>query len=194
MRKYLLPMLYTIFIIFYLISGIFNFVYDRVKMPEEQKLDISQFYAENMKQIDEKTFVAITNDPQFIFLNNENIDIHTIKYTLKQGGTGSKALYYITQKDNVWSARKMLLPKAKEQREVKYILPKNNIKSIRLDVSGTFVEIIEFDEIIINYRPKFIEYFSVTYMQIAKFIVIPLIISSVILYFYDLYEHYFKKQ
>ncbi len=191
MRKYLLPLIYVVFAVFYLISGVFNFAYDRIKMPEEQKIEVSQLYAENMKQIDDNTFVATTNDPQFIFISN--VEIHTLKYTLKQGGTGSKALYYKNAKDIDWSPNKILLPKAKEIKNVKYIIPENNVTSVRLDISGTFTEIIEIEEIVINYRPKFVEYFYISSMDFAKFIVIPIVISSILLYFFDLYEHYFKK-
>lgn len=194
-KNKLLPLLYALCIFGYLIFGLFNFAYNLITIKEEINIPLSSVATENLKQIDENTFISVTNDPQLIIdIDLEKLDARTIKYTLSQGGTGEKALYYQTDKLSEYSGKRCIMPKGKQSQEVEYILPNKNISRIRLDISGTGGETIKVESITVNYKPHFIEYFNLSPMTIARLLILPLLIGSVLGYIIEMYEFYIKKQ
>lgn len=194
MKKKITLFLYIAFVVAFLLEGAVHFVYDRIKMPPEEIIDYSNFEIVNMKQIDENTFLSVTNDPYFEMIDGDRYKMHTVKYILKQDTTGSRSLYYTTSKEPMYSGKNMIVAKDSEDNVFEFVLPMRQIRRIRLDMSGTFNEIIAVESIIINYRPDFADYFSVTAMDVAKFIFLPPVVSAVILYLMDLFRYYVKKE
>lgn len=194
MKKKITLFLYIAFVVAFFLEGVVHFAYDRIKMPPEEIIDYSNFEIVNMKQIDDNTFLSVTNDPYFEMIDGDRYKMYTVKYILKQDTTGSRSLYYTTSKEPMYSGKNMIVAKNSGDNVFEFILPMEEIRRIRLDMSGTFNEIIAVDKIIINYRPDFTDYFSVAAMDIAKFIFLPPIISSIILYIMDLFRYYVKKE
>lgn len=194
MKKSITLLLYIVFVVFYLAEGAVHFAYDRITMPSQQTVDLSYFEVVDMKQIDEKTFVSVTNDPYFSLIDGDMFEIHTVKYTLGQPCSGAKGLYYTTAKQPMYSGKNMIIADDDGSGTVEYILPMGKNRRIRLDISGVLGETIAVQEIVINYRPAFIDYFVITAMDIAKFIALPPFIGSIILFIRDLFLKYVKKQ
>ena len=65
MKKKITLFLYIAFVAVFLLEGVVHFAYDRIKMPPEEIIDYSNFEIVNMKQIDDNTFLSVTNDPYF---------------------------------------------------------------------------------------------------------------------------------
>lgn len=194
MKKNITLLLYILFVVFYLGEGVVHFVYDKVTMPPQQTVDLSYFEIVDMKQIDETTFVSVTNDPYFSMIDGDDFKIHTVKYTLSQPCSGAKGLYYTTSKQPMYSGKNMIVADDDGSGTVEYILPMGENRRVRLDMSGVLGETIAVEEIVINFQPDFIEYFKLTAMDIAKFIAFPPVMASVLLFIRDLFLHYIKKQ
>jgi len=194
MKKKITLFLYIAFVAVFLLEGAVHFAYDRIKMPPEETIDYSNFELVNMKQIDDNTFLSVTNDPYFEMIDGDRYKMHTVKYILKQDTTGSRSLYYTTSKEPMYSGKNMIVAKDSGDNVFEFILPMRQIRRVRLDMSGSFNEVIAVESIVINYRPDFADYFSVTAMDIAKLIFLPPVVSAVILYLVDLFRYYVKKE
>lgn len=194
MKKRLLLLLYIAFVALFFAEGVVHFAYDRIVMPPQETIDYSNFETVDMRREGENTFVSVSNNPYFEMVDGDRYDIHTIKYTLKQPCTGTRGLYYTTSKQPMYSGRNMLIAKDNGTNTVEYILPMRDIRRVRLDVSGTVGEVIEVEEIVINYRPSFTDYFTVDEMDIAMFVFLPPVLAALLLYLVDLYRHYIKKE
>ena len=194
MKKKITLFLYIAFVAVFLLEGAVHFAYDRIKMPPEETIDYSNFEIVNMKQIDDNTFLSVTNDPYFEMIDGDRYKMHTVKYILKQDTTGSRSLYYTTSKEPMYSGKNMIVAKDSGDNVFEFILPMRQIRRVRLDMSGSFNEVIAVESIVINYRPDFADYFSVTAMDIAKLIFLPPVVSAVILYLVDLFRYYVKKE
>jgi len=194
MKKKITLFLYIAFVAVFLLEGAGHFAYDRIKMPPEETIDYSNFELVNMKQIDDNTFLSVTNDPYFEMIDGDRYKMHTVKYILKQDTTGSRSLYYTTSKEPMYSGKNMIVAKDSGDNVFEFILPMRQIRRVRLDMSGSFNEVIAVESIVINYRPDFADYFSVTAMDIAKLIFLPPVVSAVILYLVDLFRYYVKKE
>lgn len=193
MKNKLIPLIYAVCFAVYILCGLFKFVGNSVFFKGEIDLPINEIEMDNLQEIGENTFVALTNDPQFIInIRGDAIRPRTIKYTLTQGGTGEKALYYKTEKQNDFSAKRCIIPPDRSKKTVEYILPFKNINCIRLDISGTAGEIIELEKVTLNFRPSFFSYFDFSTMAMAKLLVIPLLLASVIKYLYEMWGFYIK--
>ena len=194
MKKKITLFLYIAFVAVFLLEGAVHFAYDRIKMPPEETIDYSNFELVNMKQIDDNTFLSVTNDPYFEMIDGDRYKMHTVKYILKQDTTGSRSLYYTTSKEPMYSGKNMIVAKDSGDNVFEFILPMRQIRRVRLDMSGSFNEVIAVESIVINYRPDFADYFSVTAMDIAKLIFLTPVVSAVILYLVDLFRYYVKKE
>lgn len=192
MKLKITAVIYIITIALFIGADTFRFAYNFFTMPQEQVLDISWFEQADLKQTGENTFLSVTNNPRLILHEYAGFDVRTIKYTLSKGGTGIRTLYYTTESQPEFSGKNGVLPQYNAENEIRYILPESNVQKVRLDIGGTFAEEFVIDEIVINYRPSYFEYISLTAMDIFKIIVVPLILSSVIFYIFDLFEHYKK--
>ncbi|MBR5251394.1 MAG: hypothetical protein IKV52_01050 [Oscillospiraceae bacterium] len=194
MKKRLTLFLYIAMAVLFVVQGVVHFAYDRITMPSQQTLDISEFEVLDMKQTGENTFVSVTNDPQFVLIDSTKYRIHTVKYTLAQPCSGAKCIYYANDRQPQFSGKNMIIAEENGTTTVEYILPMNKTNRIRLDVTGDLAQIIVVDEIIINFRPSFFRYFDIDTMTVAKFLVIPPILVSVIMYVVELFFHYIRKQ
>ena len=195
MKKKITLLLYILFAVVFVLEGAVHFAYDRITMPPEEKLDFSNFEIVNMRQTGENSFIAVTNDPSFNMCDGDLYKMHTVRYTLGQATTGARSLYYTTEKMPQYSGKNAIIVKDNDgDNTFEFILPMEAIRRIRLDVSGTFGETIIVEEIVINYRPDFFDYYSIEIMDIAKFIVLPPVIASVIFFVVDLFRYYIKKE
>lgn len=194
MKKKITLFLYFAFVAVFLLEGVVHFAYDRITMPPEQQIDYSNFEIINMKKLDDNTFLSVTNDPYFEMIDGDRYKVHTVKYILKQPTTGARSLYYTTSKQPMYSGKNMIVVEDDGSNIFEFVLPLRQIRRIRMDMSGTFNEIIAVDKIIINYRPDFIDYYSLSAMKIAKFIFLPPVISAVIFFVMDLFRYYIKKE
>ena len=194
MKKKITLFLYIAFAVMFLLEGVVHFGYDRITMPPEQEIGFSDFDIVNMKQLDETTFLSVTNDPYFEMTNGDRYRMHTVKYVLREGTTGARSLYYTTTKEPLYSGKNMIVVDDNGDNVFEFILPMEQVRRIRLDMSGTFNEIIAVESIVINYRPGFTDYFSLTAMDLAKFIFLPPVICAVIFFAMDLFRYYVKKE
>ena len=195
MKKKITLLLYILFAVVFAVEGVVHFAYDRVTMPPEEQIDFSNFEIVNMRQTGENTFVSVSNDPYFKMISGDIYDMHTVRYKLGKATTGARSLYYTTSKELMYSGKNAIIVKDKEEDNIfEFILPMKDIKRIRLDVSGAVGEEIIIEELTINYRPEFIEYYKIEAMDIAKFIVLPPVIASVIFFIMDLFRYYIKKE
>lgn len=194
MKKKITFLIYIAFILFFVGEGVVHFAYDRITMPPEEVIDYSNFELVNMRQVGENTFVSVTNDPYFEMIDGDRYVMHTVRYVLKQQTTGARGLYYTTSKQPMYSGQNMIIAKDDGSNIFSFILPMEEIRRVRLDMSGTLGETIDVEQIIINYRPDFIEYFTIDAMKAAKFIFLPPIIASVIFFAFDLFRHYIRKE
>ncbi|MBE6887687.1 MAG: hypothetical protein E7484_04605 [Ruminococcaceae bacterium] len=194
MKKKITLLLYILFVAAFLLEGVVHFAYDRITMPQEEEIDFSNFEIVNMKQTGEKTFVSVTNDPYFEMIDGDRYVMHTVKYILHGETSGARSLYYTTTKEPIYSGKNMIIAKDSGNYTFEFILPMEEIRRIRLDMSGAFNEVIDIDKIIINYRPEFTDYFSVDEMDVAKFIFMPPAIASVLFFVYDLFRYYIRKE
>ena len=194
MKKSVTLLLYIVFIAGYLVCSTVHFAYDRITMPPQQSIGLENFEVMDMKQLDEKTFVSVSNDPYFSLIDGDMFEIHTVKYTLAQPVGGAKGLYYTTKKQPMYSGKNMIIAKDDGSGTVEYILPMGENRRVRLDICGELAQTITVEEIVINYRPAFTDYFRITAMGFVKFMVLPPFIASIILFIRDLFLHYVKKQ
>ncbi|MEG0019970.1 MAG: hypothetical protein RR728_05430 [Oscillospiraceae bacterium] len=195
MKKKLLPLAYIAYITVFSLLGCANFAIDKISVKEEIVLPIQEIKKENLKQLDDNLFIAVTNDPQLIIsIDPEQTKLRTIGYTLKQGGTGEKSMYYQRGSQTEFSEKRCVIPRDNSGKTVRYALGVKGVTKIRLDICGTAGEMIEIDSVTLNLEPKISDYFFITPMKIAKFLVLPLIFSAVLLYILELYEFYIKKQ
>ena len=194
MKKKITLLLYVIYLVAFLLEGVVHFTYDRIKMPEEQVIDFSNFNIVNMRQLDEKTFLSVTNDPYFEMIDGDAYKMYTVRYILGEDTTGARSLYYTTSKEPMYSGKNMIVAKDNGDNVFDFIMPMEEIRRIRLDISGTVNETIVIEKIVINYRPDFWDYYSVSAMDIVKFMVLPLIVASVIFFIMDLFRFYVKKE
>ena len=195
MKKKVTLLIYILFAVVFLAEGVVHFAYDRFTMPPEQQIGFENFNIINMKQINENTFISVTNDPYFEMIDGDMYKMHTVRYKLAQSTSGARSLYYTTSKEPMYSGRNAIIVKDKEgDNTFEFILPMEQIRRIRLDISGEAVETITVEEITINYRPDFMDYYSIEAMDIAKFLFIPPVIASVIFFIVDLYRYYIKKE
>ena len=195
MKKKITLLLYILFAVVFAVEGVVHFAYDRITMPPEETIDFSNFDIVNMRQLDDNTFLSVSNDPYFEMIDGDMYKMHTVRYTLAQETTGARSLYYTTSKEPMYSGKNAIIVKDKEgDNSFEFILPMEQIRRIRLDISGSVGETITVEEIVINYRPDFVDYYSVEAMNIAKFIVLPPVIASIIFYIMDLFRYYIKKE
>lgn len=194
MKKRLTLFLYLAMVAAFLLQGVVHFVYDKATMPPQQTLDISEFEVLDMKQTGDNTYVSVTNDPQFVLVDSTKYEIHTVKYTLAQQCTGAKCIYYATAKQPQFSGKNMIIAEENGTTTVEYILPMCKSNRIRLDVTGDIAQQIIVEEIVINYQPSFLSYFDIDEMTVVKFLVIPPVLVSVIMFVVELFYHYIKKQ
>lgn len=194
MKKKITLLIYILFVAVFLAEGVVHFAYDRITMPPEEEIDFSNFEIINMKQTGEKTFVSVTNDPYFEMIDGDRYVMHTVKYILHSETSGARSLYYTTTKEPMYSGKNMIIAKDKGDNIFEFVLPMEEIRRVRLDMSGAFNEVIDIDKIIINYRPDFIDYFSITEMDVAKFIFMPPVIASVLFFIWDLFRYYIRKE
>ena len=195
MKKKITLLLYILFAVVFAAEGAVHFAYDRITMPPEQQIDFSNFEIVNMRQLDENTFLSVSNDPYFEMIDGDMYKMHTVRYTLAQETSGARSLYYTTSKEPMYSGKNAIIVKDKEKDNTfEFILPMEEIRRIRLDVSGALGETIIVEELTINYRPDFMDYYSIEAMDIAKFLVIPPIFASIIFFVLDLYRYYIKKE
>lgn len=195
MKKKITLLLYVLLVVFFVAEGAVHFVYDRITMPPEQQIDFSNFETVNMRQIGENTFLSVSNDPYFEMIDGDRYEMHTVRYKLAQPTSGARSLYYTTSKELMYSGKNAIIVKDKEKDNIfEFILPMEEIRRIRLDISGAVGETITVEELVINYRPDFMDYYSIEAIDVAKFIVIPPILASVIFFIMDLYRYYIKKE
>ena len=195
MKKKITLLLYVLFVVVFAVEGVVHFAYDRITMPPEEVIDFSNFDIVNMRQLNDNTFLTVSNDPYFEMIDGDIYKMHTVRYTLAQETTGARSLYYTTSKEPMYSGKNAIIVKDKEgDNTFEFILPMEQIRRIRLDISGAISETVTVEEIVINYRPDFVDYYSIEAMDVAKFIVLPPVIASVIFFIMDLFRYYIKKE
>ncbi len=188
-KKNLLINLYVVTIIFYLIVGVYNTVYDNLFAPKQQNLSVYDFELYDIEIVNDNTVIAIGNDPQMIY-NITKSNIHTVYYKLENSANGITCAYYTKNAQEDFSNAKRLFPSFGQSKEVLYILPQNNIQRIRLDIGSIPGETYVFEELTINKKVSVLNYFKPTNMQLVILVILPLLIYCIIstVFYYKQYK------
>lgn len=170
--------------------GVVHFSLDKFENLPEKKLSAQDFDAINLVQTGDNSFVSTSNDPQLIYSSAQ--PIRSITYTLKKGGNGAVAVYYIDDNGD-FSAKKCVLPSFKRGNYLEFILPHKDIYKVRIDISGVKDEHIEWEKFTVNTNVVLDNYFNITTMDIAKFLFLPIFAASIIIILKEIFSFYTKK-
>ncbi len=188
--KTLLAFIYIIFIMGYLLNGIFNFATDLIKNTDEIPLTVNDFMLNDLIVNEDATLTAIGYDAQMIYQSDK--EIKSIYYSLENSSTGVVCSYYLENDTQHFSNYDRLFPEFSVNDEAFYIYP-SNTHIIRLDIGSEYGENYDFKEIILNKEIPFVNYFKLANSQILTLVITPIILFSIIRFSQSLYKNYFKK-
>lgn len=153
----------------------------------EQRPEVTDFEFKDLEY--ENGVLTSTSDDPWLILNNVEGKVRSLRYKAEYSSYPHEInLYYATNKDGVYSQNQRVWPTLTDDGSYKFILPRKNIYSLRLDAASALIE-MDFKEIVINERQSALQYFNPGWGGLFMLVFLPPMTAAVLCWLRGMYRH-----